>query len=159
MAMRAPSCASRRASPRPIPLLPPVTSATRLRSDIRLPGKITWKDFQYSLAAAEVLPKPGDDHRHVIGLLGSSGPLLGRCHQRLGNHDRRGALHVNSGFLQTANPKFLAVYVLRLNQSVAITDQQRVGTYRQRSFLVDVIFHDSQDHTAHIQLMRSATAD
>src|SRR6266851_1970930 len=159
MAMRAPSCASRRASPRPMPLLPPVTSATRLRSDIHLPGKITWKDFQYNLAAAEALPKPGDDHRHVIGLLGSSGPLLGRCHQRLGNHDWRGSLHMDGGFLQAANPKFLAVDVLRLNQAVTISDQQGVGTYRQRSFLVDVVFHDAQDHAAHIQLMRSSTAD
>src|SRR6266852_1016385 len=49
MAMRAPSCASREESIRPMPLLPPVTSATRLRSDILLHGKIYSKDFQYSL--------------------------------------------------------------------------------------------------------------
>src|SRR5437879_732764 len=115
MAMRAPSCASRRASPRPMPLLPPVTSATRLRSDILLPGKITWKDFQYSVGAAEVLPKPGDDHRHVIGLLGSPSPLLGGGHQRLSDHEGCGALHVDGGFLQTANPKFFAIDVLRLD--------------------------------------------
>src|SRR6266571_2902293 len=61
MAMRAPSCASRKASPRPIPLLPPVTSATRLRSDILLPGEISSEDFQSSPGAAEVLPKPRDN--------------------------------------------------------------------------------------------------
>src|SRR5260370_4401936 len=55
MAIRAPSCASRRASPRPIPLLPPVTKATRLRSDIRLPGKNSWKDFQYSLVPFQLI--------------------------------------------------------------------------------------------------------
>src|SRR5437899_59687 len=159
MAMRAPPCASRRASPRPIPLLPPVTNATRSRSDILLPGKITWKDFQYSLAAPEVLPKPGDAHRHVIGLLGSSGPLLGRRHQRLGDHEGRGTLHMDGSFLQTANPKFFAVYVLRLDQAVTISDQQRVGTYRQRSFLVDVIFHDAQDHAALVQLLRTTLAN
>src|SRR6266568_1878918 len=55
MAIRAPSCASRRASPRPMPLLPPVTKATRLRSDIRLPGKNSWKDFQYSLVPFQLI--------------------------------------------------------------------------------------------------------
>src|SRR5580693_7376902 len=34
--MRAPSCAKRTAIPRPIPLLPPVTNATRFTSGIRL---------------------------------------------------------------------------------------------------------------------------
>ena len=81
MAIRAPSCASRRASPRPIPRLPPVTSATRLRSDILFPGEISWKYFQYSLAVAEVLPKPRHDHGHVIGLFRGSGPLFRRSHQ------------------------------------------------------------------------------
>src|ERR1700737_4818190 len=137
MAIRAPSCASRKASPRPIPLLPPVTSATRLRSDIRLPGKISRKDFQYSLAATELLPKPRDDYRHVIGLFGSSGPLFRPGHQGLCDHARRGAPQVLSGFLQSANPKFFAVDVLRLDQPVTISDQQRVGPYGQRSFLID----------------------
>src|SRR5437899_12043195 len=91
MAMRAPSCASRNARPRPMPLLPPVTSATRLRSDLLLPGKITRKDFQYSLGAAKVLPKPSDDHRHVIGLLGSPGPLLAGRHQWPADHQGRAA--------------------------------------------------------------------
>src|SRR6266852_4760567 len=64
MAMRAPSCDSRRASPRPMPLLPPVTSATRLRSDILLPGKISRKNFQYSLVPFQLIApnfaEPGD---------------------------------------------------------------------------------------------------
>src|SRR6266849_7475433 len=139
MAMRAPSCDSRRASPRPMPLLPTVTSATRLRSDIRLPGKISWKDFQYSPAAAEVLPKPRHDHRHVIGLFGSPGPLFRRGHQRLGDHKWRGTLHVDRGFQQAANAKFFAIDVFRLDQAVTIPNQQRVGPYRQRSFLIDVV--------------------
>src|SRR5216684_3019852 len=129
MAIRAPSCASRKASPRPMPLLPPVTSATRLRSDILLPGKISWKDFQYSLAAAEVLLKPSYDHRHIVGLLGSSGPLFRRRHQRLGDHERRGALQSHRGFLQTANSKLFSVNVFWLDQAVAISDQQRVGAH------------------------------
>src|SRR5713226_4437178 len=141
MAIRAPSCASFKASPRPMPLLPPVTSATRLRSDILLPGKTSRKDFQYSLAATELLPKPRHDYRHIISLFGSSGPLLYRGHQRLRDGARRGALQVDRGFLQTANPKFFAVDVLRLDQSVTISDQQRVGLYRQRSFLIGVVLH------------------
>src|SRR5258708_37329894 len=159
MAIRAPSCANRKASPRPMPLLPPVTSATRLRSDIRLPGKISWKNFQYSLAAAEVLLKPRDDYRHVISLFGSPGPLFGRGHQRLGDHERRGALHVDRGFLQAANSKLFPIDVLRLDQAVTISDEQRVGNYCQRSFLIDVIFHDAKNHTTFIQLLRSAVAD
>src|SRR5712691_3301841 len=143
MAIRAPSCASRKASPRPMPLLPPVTSATRLRSDILLPGKISWKDFQYSLAAAEVLPKPRDDHRHVIGLFGSAGPFLGCSHQRLRDHEWRSALQAHRGFLQTANSKFFAIDVLRLDQAVTISDQQGVGAHCQGSFFIDVIFHDA----------------
>src|SRR5260370_14486585 len=114
MAMRAPSCDNRRASPRPMPLLPPVTSATRSRSDILLPGKFSRKNFQYSLAAAEVLPKPSDDHRHVIGLFGSPGPFFRRRHQRLGNHERRGTLHLDRAFLQAATPKLFAVDLFRL---------------------------------------------
>src|SRR5713101_3702105 len=141
MAKRAPSWASRNASPRPMPRLPPVTSATRLRSDIRLPGRISWKDFQYSLAAAEVLPEPRDDHRHVIGLFGSPGPFFRRRHQRLGNHERRGALHVDRGFLQAANPKFFAVDVFRLDQAVTVSDQERLRSHRQRSFLINIIFN------------------
>src|SRR5215469_1976230 len=39
IATRAPSCASFNAIPRPIPRLPPVTTATRFRSDIRHPRK------------------------------------------------------------------------------------------------------------------------
>src|SRR2546430_15329798 len=100
--MRAPSCASRRARPRPIPLLPPVTSATRLRSDIYLPGKISWKDFQYSPADAEVLPEPGNNDRHIVGLFRSPGPLFGRRHERLRDHERRGTLQALRRFLQTA---------------------------------------------------------
>src|SRR5229473_7124388 len=153
MAIRDPSCANRRASPRPMPLLPPVTSATRLRSDILLPGIISRKDFQYSLAATELLPEPRDDYRHIISLFGSSGPLLHRGHQGLRDHERRGALHTDRGFLQTANPKFFAVDVLRLDQSVTIADQQRLGLYRQRSLLVDVIFHDPQHHATFVQLL------
>src|SRR5712664_1803162 len=130
MAIRAPSCASRKAIPRPIPLLPPVTSATRLRSDILLPGKISRKDFQYSLAARELLPEPRDDYRHVISLFGSPGPFFRSSHQRLGDHEWRSAPQVLSGFLQTANPKFFAIDVLRLDQSVTIADQQRVAPYR-----------------------------
>src|SRR5260370_23750495 len=99
MAIRAPSCASRMASPRPIPLLPPVTSATRLRSDILLLGKIPWKDFQYSLSVAVVLPKPRHNHGHVVGLFGGPCPLLGRSHQRLRDHERPGALPVTGVFL------------------------------------------------------------
>src|SRR6266849_10674283 len=132
MAMRAPSCANRRASPRPMPRLPPVTSATRLRSDIRLPGRISWKDFKYSLAAAEVLPEPRDDHRHVIRLFGSPGPLFRCSHQRFGDQERRRALHVDGGLLETANSKFFAIDIFRLNQAVTVADQQRVGCYRQR---------------------------
>src|SRR6266568_328755 len=128
MAMRAPSCASRNASPRPIPLLPPVTSATRLRSDILLPGEISWKDFQYSPDAPEVLPKPRDNDRHVIHLLGSPRPLLRRCHKRLCDHERRGSLQTNRSFLQPANPKFLAVNILRLNQSVTVANHQCIGS-------------------------------
>src|SRR5712692_2781083 len=143
MAMRAPSCASRKARPRPIPLLPPVTSATRLRSDILLPGKISAKEFQYSLAAATVLPKPGNDHGHVIGLLRSTSPLLGRGHQRLGNHERRRALYVDGGFLQATNPKFFAINILWFNQAVTVSDEQRVRPNGKRSFLIDVIFHDA----------------
>src|SRR6267143_5061406 len=143
MAIRAPSCASRRASPRPMPLLPPVTSATRLRSDMLLPDKISWKDFQYSLAATEVLPEPRDDHRHVIGLFRSPGPFLSRSHQRLRNHKRRSALQANRGLLQTADPEFFAIHVFRLNQAVTIPDQQRVGPDRHRAFFIDVIFHDA----------------
>src|SRR5947208_7904022 len=159
MAMRAPSCASRRASPRPIPLLPPVTSATRLRSDIRLPSKISWKDFQYSLAETEALPKPGDDHRHIVGLFRSPGPLLGRGHQRLRDHERRGTLHALRGLLQSANSKFFTVHVFRLNQAVAVSDQERVGTDHKLPFLIDVIFHHSQNHATFIQLFRTVLAD
>src|SRR5882757_459246 len=122
MAIRAPSCASREAIPRPIPLLPPVTSATRLPSDILLPGKISRKDFQYSLAATELLPKSRNDHRHVIGLFGSSGPLLRRRHERLGHHQGRSCLHAIRGFLQASNAKFLAINVFRFDQAVTVSD-------------------------------------
>src|SRR6266436_5358115 len=151
MAMRAPSCASRRASPRPIPLLPPVTSATRLRSGIYLPGKISWKDFQYSPADAEVLSKPGHDYRHIVGLFGSPGPLLGRSHERLGDHERCGTLQALRRFLQTANSKFFAVDVFRLNQAVTISDEEGVETDCQRPFLIRVIFHHSQHHATFVQ--------
>src|SRR5260370_8008409 len=93
MAMRAPSCASRNASPRPIPLLPPVTSATRLRSDLLLPGEISSEDFQYSPGAAAVLPKPRDNDRHVIHLLRRPRPLLPRSHKRLPHPTRTASLH------------------------------------------------------------------
>src|SRR5882724_11749565 len=159
MAIRAPSCASRTASPRPMPLLPPVTSATRLRSDILLPGKISWKDFQYSLAVAEVLPKPRHDHGHIIGLFRSPGPLFHRGHQRLRNHEGRSALHVDGRFLQTSNPKFLAIDVLRLDQAVTVSNQEGVGAYGQRSFLVNVIFHHAEDHAAYVQFFGTAFAD
>src|SRR5258708_6941389 len=129
MAIRDPSCANRRASPRPMPLLPPVTSATRLRSDILLPGIISRKDFQYSLAATELLPEPRDDYRHVISLFGGPGPFFSRSHQRLGDHEWCGAPQVLGGFLQTANPKFFPIDVLRLDQSVTLADQQRVVPY------------------------------
>src|SRR5258707_8274216 len=122
MAIRAPSCASRTASPRPMPLLPPVTSATRLRSDILLPGKISRKDFQYSLAAAEVLPEPRDDYRHIISLFGSPGPLLGRGHQRFCDHQGGGALHVDGGFLQTAYSKFFTVDVFWFDEAITVSD-------------------------------------
>src|ERR1700674_3269404 len=118
MAIRAPSCASRKASPRPMPLLLPVTSATQLRSDIHFTGKIHWKNFQYSPAAAEVLPKPRDDYRHVIRLFRSSSPLLRSGHQRFGNHQGRCTLHANRGFLQSANPQFFAIDVFWFNQAI-----------------------------------------
>src|SRR5882757_8999938 len=140
MAMRAPSCASRKASPRPMPLLPPVTSATRLRSDILLPGEIAWKDFQYSLAAADVLPEPCHDYGHVISLLGSPSPFFRCRHQRLCDHQGLGGLHVDGSFLQTANPKFFTVDVFRLDQAVTIANQQGVGSYGHRSFFVEVVF-------------------
>src|SRR6266436_3916945 len=159
MALRAPSCASRKAIPRPIPLLPPVTSATRLRSDILLPGKISRKDFQYSLAAAEVLPKPRDDYRHVISLFGGPGPLLGRGHERFCDHQGGGALHVDGGFLQTAYSKFLAVNVLGFDEAVTISDQQRVRRHRQRAFLISVIFQDAEHHAAFVQLLRAIFAN
>src|SRR6266403_932369 len=159
MAIRAPSCASRTASPRPMPLLPPVTSATRLRSDILIPGKIAWKDFQYSLAAAAVLPKPRHDHRHVIRLFRSPGPFLGCSHQRLSNHERRSALHVDGCFLQTSNPKFFAINVLRLDQAVTVSDQERVGAHDQQSFLINVIFHHAENHAAYVQFLGTAFAD
>src|SRR2546430_16616001 len=111
--MRAPSCASRRARPRPIPLLPPVTSATRLRSDIYLPGKISWKDFQYSPADAEVLPEPGENDRHIVGMFRSPGPLFGSRHGRLRDHERRGAFKALRGFLQTGTYKFFSVKIIR----------------------------------------------
>src|SRR5438309_7208656 len=151
MAMRAPSCASRRASPRPIPLLPPVTSATRLRSDICLPGKISWKDFQYSPADAEVLPEPGNNDRHIVGLFRSPGPLFGRRHERLRDHERRGTLQALRGFLQTANSKFFPVDVFRLNQAVTISDEERVGANCQRPFLINVVFHHAQHHPTFVQ--------
>src|SRR6266852_2209264 len=131
MAIRAASCASRKAIPRPIPLLPPVTSATRLRSDIHLPGKISRKDFQYSLAAAEVLPEPRDNYRHIISLFGGPGPLFHRGHQGLCDHERSGTLHTERGFLQPANPKFFSVNIFRFNQTITVSNQQRVGPYCQ----------------------------
>src|SRR6266571_7474487 len=154
MAMRAPSCASRNASPRPIPLLPPVTSATRLRSDILLPGEISWEDFQYSPAAPEVLPKPRDNDRHVIHLFRSPRPLLRRCHKRLCNHEWRGSLQTNRGFLQPANPKFLAVNILGFNQSVTVANHQRIGSDFQGAFLINVIIENPKNHAALFQELR-----
>src|SRR5712691_8471231 len=154
MAMRAPSCASRNASPRPIPLLPPVTSATRLRSDILLPSKISWKDFQYSPAAPEVLPKPCDNDRHVIHLLRSPRPLLRRCHKRLCDHERRGSLQTNRSFLYPANPKFLAVNILRLNQSVTVANHQSIGSDLQGALLINVIIENPKNHAALFQELR-----
>src|SRR5437879_12733459 len=109
MAIRAPSCASRKASPRPIPLLPPVTSTTRLRSDILLPGTISWKDFQYSLAATEVLPKPSNDHRHVIGLFGSTCPFLRRSRQRLPDHQCASTPQADSDCRRPPTPHIYAI--------------------------------------------------
>src|SRR5712692_582587 len=77
MAMRAPSCASRKARPRPIPLLPPVTSATRLRSDILLPGKISTKEFQYSLVPFQLIaPNFGEPGGKSLFEVASSSPRL-----------------------------------------------------------------------------------
>src|SRR5260370_31873976 len=77
MAIRAPSCASRRASPRPIPLLPPVTKATRLRSDIRLPDNHSWKDFQYSLVPFQLIaPNFAEPRGKSLFELAPSSPRL-----------------------------------------------------------------------------------
>src|SRR5229473_6395055 len=159
MTIRAPSCASLSASPRPIPLLPPVTSATRLRSDILLPGKISWKDFQYSLAVAEVLPKPRHNYRHIVSLFRSPGPLFRRSHQGFRDHERRSPLHAHGCFLQTSNPKFFPINVLRLDQAVTVSDQEGVGAHGQRSFLINVIFHHAENHTAYVQFLGTAFAD
>jgi len=53
MAIRAPSAPAVQQARGQCPA-PRRYQATRLRSDILLPGKISRKDFQYSLAAAEV---------------------------------------------------------------------------------------------------------
>src|SRR5262245_44572426 len=122
MAIRAPSCASRTASPRPMPRLPPVTSATRFRSDIFPANPL--KVFQYSLREEVVLPQPRDDDRHIIGLFRSARPLFRGGHERFRNHQWLCALYADGRILQSRDSKLLAIHVFRLNQAIAVANQQ-----------------------------------
>src|SRR5712692_3054957 len=159
MAIRAPSCASRSASPRPIPLLPPVTNATRFRSDILLPAESPPRIFQYSLAATNVLPKPRDEDGHIIRLLGSSGPFFRGGHERLRNHQRCGPVNSDSHFLQPGDSKFFAINIFRLDQAITIADEQRIRRNFQDALLINVILDNAEYHAALVQKMCRVVAD
>src|ERR1700688_2206758 len=117
MATRAPSCARRTAMPRPMPRLPPVINATRLRRDIPLLERRSGKACQYSAVFAGAAARPeclhrvalvkaGDDYRHVVSLLGGAGPFFGGGDERLGHRLGRTVLHGHHRLLETANSEF-----------------------------------------------------
>src|SRR5450432_2916754 len=155
MATRAPSFASRVAIPRPIPRLPPVTSATRFRSDIPLPTPSISKACQYSPAAYRLLPHPRHDHRHIIRLVRASRPFFRGGHQRFRHAARSRALHPHRRFQQPPYPELFSIYVFRFHQSVAVAHQQRITRDRQRIFFVGRLFINSQHHPALVHSVHS----
>src|SRR5215813_2444830 len=110
--MRAPSLARRCAMPRPMPRVPPVTSATRFLKDIPLlalpanqPDSIATSTASASpiavLLIAPSSPQLRDDDSHVVGLLRRSGPFLGGLHQPVSNVAR---LFVLQAYRRGAQP-------------------------------------------------------
>src|SRR5579863_3390672 len=165
MTTRAPSCARRTAMPRPMPRLPPVISATRLRRDIPLLKRRSWKACQYSAVFAGAAARPeclqrvalvkaGDDYRHVVSLFGGAGPFFGGGHERLSYRLGRAVLHGHRGLLQTTNSEFFAVDIFRLDQTVAVAHQERIGRHDHRAFLVAVVLDDTEDHAAFVEMQR-----
>src|SRR5882762_4003377 len=117
------------------------------------------KKVEYSVAREERLAKARDDDRHVIGLLGSAGPLFGSGHERFGDHERGGAVQTDSGFLQPADSKLFAVDILRFHEAVAIANEHRVRTHNDGALLIAIVLDDAEDHAAFVQAFGFAVTD
>src|SRR5713226_6391694 len=103
MATRAPSRASDRATPLPIPRLPPVTIATRVLSATASPreasqyigsGPAAPHALKSGALTGRLLSPPASSprhgHRHVVGLLWCARSVYQRRHQGFRNVLRRG---------------------------------------------------------------------
>jgi len=117
------------------------------------------KKVEYSLAREERLAKACHDDGHVIGLLGSAGPLFGSGHERFGDHERGGALQTDGGFLQAADPKFLAVDIFRFHETVTVADEKRVRPHNDGALFVAVVLDDAENHATFVQACGLAVTD
>src|SRR5271165_568823 len=154
IAMRAPSCARRMAIPRPIPRLPPVTNATRFLSAILLLDR-SFKKRRDRLGCSVPPPTLSQfrhNNRHVVRLFRTPGPFLRRDHQRFRNFSRRGMPQSLRRCFQSWNPKLFTVGVLRLDQPVAVSDQDSIVWHIDGFFLKVVVVHDSQHNPAFVEV-------
>src|SRR6266403_3188377 len=154
MAMRAPSFARRRAIPWPMPRVPPVINATRLRSNIPvLVSKL--KFFKYSPAAQPALntsTQARDDYRHVIGLLGRAGPFLGGLHHSFRDRAGRRTIQANCRVPQTLDAELLAIDIFRLHQTVAVANQDGIRRNDFRAFHKWKFFNHTEHHPAFVEI-------
>src|SRR5712672_2899548 len=114
--MRTPSLARRKAIPLPIPRVPPVINATRLRNAIHVLVSRNLEFFKYSPAAEPALntsTQARDDHGHVVGLFGGAGPFVGGLHHALRDGTGRSCIQAQCGIPQALDAKLLAVDIFR----------------------------------------------
>src|SRR5271156_5279672 len=104
--------------------------------------------------AALALFQARHNHRHIVRLLRGSGPLFHAGHERLADFARRQGLHANRGLLEPRYAELLAVDILRLDQPVAVADEQRIARHRDDALFVIVVLDDPENHAAFIEVQR-----
>src|SRR5208282_4926279 len=101
---------------------------------------------------AAPLPQAGNNDRHIVGLLGSSGPFFRGGHQEFGDMARPGMAHALRRRLQTRDPEFLAIGILGLHEAVAVANHNAIRRHLHDAFHVMVILHDAKHDSTLIQV-------
>src|SRR5689334_15431613 len=166
MAMRTPSRPRPKAMPLPMPRLPPVIKATRWRNADNPPPRTQNEQTRYRIpgelpsARKNIwLAEPGDDYRHVVGLLWRASPLFYGGEQRLSDTLDTGVAEAQNFACETRGAKFFAVNVLRLEQTVTEADKYGTGLDSDYRLQVLGVIEEADDGSALVQFFHMAVAN